>query len=152
MSLRAMVEAMLQEDGWQYAPVEGQSTLAMGFRGQHGSWMCYAHCDDERGALVIYSVTAKAVPEQARQIMADFLTRANYGLVLGNFEMDFSDGETRFKTSVELGQTEANTALLRRLLHVNVATLDRYLPGIEDVAEGRLSPAEAMELCEVPGS
>ena len=152
MGLRAMVEAMLQEDGWQYAPVEGQSTLAMGFRGRNGSWMCYAHIDDERGALVIYSVTAKAVPAQGRQGMSGFLTRANFGLVLGNFEMDFSDGETRFKTSVELGQTEANTALLRHLLHVNVATLDRYLPGIEGVAEGRMAPLEAMELCEAQGS
>ncbi len=152
MSLRAMVEAMLQEDGWQFAPVEGQSTLAMGFRGQHGSWMCYAHIDDERGALVIYSVTAKAVPEQGRQLMADFLTRANFGLVLGNFEMDFSDGETRFKTSVELGQTDANTTLLRRLLHVNVATLDRYLPGVEGVAEGRMGPQEAIALCEAQDS
>lgn len=148
MGLREMLEAMLQEDGWQYAPVEGQSTLAMGFRGQHGSWMCYAHIDEERLALIIYSVTAKAVPEPARQLMADFLTRANFGLVLGNFELDFSDGETRFKTSVECGQTEANTQLLRRLLHVNVATMDRYLPGIEGVAEGRLSPLQAVTLCE----
>jgi hypothetical protein len=143
-----MAEAMLQEDGWQYAPVEGQSTLAMGFRGRNGSWMCYAHIDDERGVLVIYSVTAKAVPEVTRQVMADFLTRANFGLVIGNFEMDFSDGETRFKTSVELGQTEATAVLLRKLLHVNVATLDRYLPGIEGVAEGQLHPIEAIALCE----
>ena len=148
MSLRAQVEAMLQEDGWQYAPVEGQPTLAMGFRGQNGSWMCYTHIDEERGVLVIYSVTAKAVPEQARQAMADFLTRANFGLVVGNFEMDLSDGETRFKTSVELGQTEADAQFLRRLLHVNVATLDRYLPGIEGVAQGRTSPMEAIAMCE----
>ena len=149
MGLRAMVEAMLQEDGWQFAPVAGQSTLAMGFRGQHGSWMCYSHIDDERNALVIYSVTPKAVPEHARGAMADFLTRANFGLVVGNFELDLSDGETRFKTSIELGQTAPDTQLLRRLLHVNVATLDRYLPGIEGVAEGRMTPAQAITLCEV---
>ncbi len=149
MGLRTLVETMLQEDGWQYAPVEGQPTLAMGFRGQNGSWMCYAHIDEERNALIIYSVVAQQVPEHARQRMADFLTRANFGLVTGNFEMDLTDGETRFKTSVELGQTVADIPLVRRLLHVNVASLDRYLPGIEAVADGRLDPREAIALCEV---
>jgi len=148
MGLRDMVEAMLQEDGWQYAPVEGQPTLAMGFRGRHGSWMCYAHIDEERGVLVIYSVTAQSVPEGTRAAVADFLTRANFGLVLGNFEMDLDDGETRFKTSVELGGLAATAQFLRHLLHVNVATLDRYLPGIEGVADGRLGPEEAVRLCE----
>lgn len=148
MGLRAMVEAMLQEDGWQFAPVEGQPTLAMGFQGRNGSWMCYSHVDDERGALVIYSVTPEVVPEDARERVAIFLTRANFGLVLGNFELDLGDGETRFKTSIELGGTQADTQLLRRLLHVNVATLDRYLPGIGAVAEGRLTPEEAVAQCE----
>lgn len=31
---------------------------------------------------------------------AEFLTRANYGLVFGNFEMDMHDGEIRYKTFV----------------------------------------------------
>lgn len=30
---------------------------------------------------------------------AEFLTRANYGLVFGNFEMDMHDGEIRYKPS-----------------------------------------------------
>lgn len=34
---------------------------------------------------------------------AEFLTRANYGLVFGNFEMDMHDGEIRYKTFVPCG-------------------------------------------------
>jgi len=32
----------------------------------------------------------------------EFLTRANYGLNIGNFEMDFQDGEIRFKTAIDV--------------------------------------------------
>jgi hypothetical protein len=33
--------------------------------------------------------------------MAEYLTRANYGLILGNFAMDMADGEVHYKVSVD---------------------------------------------------
>ncbi|MDJ1171766.1 hypothetical protein PMG71_20260 [Roseofilum sp. BLCC_M154] len=32
--------------------------------------------------------------------MAEFLTKANYGMILGDFELDLTDGELRDKTSI----------------------------------------------------
>lgn len=40
------------------------------------------------------------VPEELRPGVAEFITRANYGLIRGNFEMDFNDGELRYKTTI----------------------------------------------------
>ena len=40
------------------------------------------------------------VPEEKRTAISEFITRANYGLTNGNFEMDFSDGELRYKTTI----------------------------------------------------
>lgn len=146
--LREAVEEVLGADGWVFAPVEGQTTLAMGYKGEHGTWSCYAHVDEDRGTFVFYSVTDRPVPAQRRQDVADFLTRANFGLVLGNFELDFADGETRFKTSVELGQAEPSTQLLRPIVYANIAAMDRYLPGIDGVSRGSMSPEEGIALCE----
>ncbi len=147
-TLRTVLEAVLEKDGWVFAPVEGQATLAMGYKGEHGMWSCYAHVDEERSALVFYSVTDRPVPERYRQAASEFLTRANFGLVLGNFELDFSDGETRFKTSVELGPTDPTPELLRPVIYANIAAMDRYLPGIDGVSRGSLTPQEAVALCE----
>lgn len=146
--LRDVVESMLEQDGWVFAPVEGQTTLAMGYKGQSGMWSCYAHVDEERGTFVFYSVTDRPVPEQHRSAAAEFLTRANFGLVLGNFELDLSDGETRFKTSAELGQAEPSIDILRPLVYANIAAMDRYLPGIDGVSRGSLTSAEAIAMCE----
>lgn len=147
-TLREAVEAMLEADGWVFAPVEGQTTLAMGYKGEHGTWSCYAHVDEARGTFVFYSVTDRPVPDARRLDVAQFLTLANFGLVLGNFELDFSDGETRFKTSAELGDTEPATQLLRPVVYANIAAMDRYLPGIDGVSRGSLTPEEGIALCE----
>jgi hypothetical protein len=74
----------------------------MGFSGANGSWMCFAQAQDDNQRFIFYSVMESKVPANKRQTVAEYLTRANYGLVLGNFEMDFSDGEVRYKTSIDV--------------------------------------------------
>src|SRR5829696_3263734 len=46
------------------------------------------------------------VAEVHRTAMAVRLARINYGLVLGNFVIDLSDGEVRFKASIDFGGAE----------------------------------------------
>ncbi len=147
-TLREAVEEMLAKDGWVFAPVEGQETLAMGYKGENGTWSCYAHVDQERGTFVFYSVTDRPVPERHRAAVAEYLTLANFGLVLGNFELDLGDGETRFKTSAELGAAEPSLDLLRPIVYANIAAMDRYLPGIDGVSRGSMTPQEAIAACE----
>jgi hypothetical protein len=57
------------------------------------------------------------VPEAKRQAMAEFLTRAKYGLCMGNFEMDFGDGEVRYKASLDIADGEL-TAKMIEVLHM----------------------------------
>ncbi|MGH2410076.1 MAG: YbjN domain-containing protein, partial [Chloroflexota bacterium] len=83
-------------------------------------------------------------PVERRLAMAEFLTRANYGLPIGNFELDFEDGEIRFKTSIDLEEVEPNPLLVKHVIYANVIMMDRYLPGIASVAEDKASPAAAI--------
>ena len=69
--------------------------------------------------------------------MATYLTLANYGLLVGNFEMNLDDGELRYKTSLDFeGLDELPLQLVRNLVAANVRTMERYLPGLAAVAEG----------------
>ncbi len=81
--------------------------------------------------------------------MAEFLTRANYGLVIGNFEMDFGDGEVRYKTSIDVEGDRLTSALIKQMVYINVLMMDRYLPGIMKVAFGNADPARA--IAEIEG-
>ena len=79
--------------------MEEKSALRLGCTGENGEWTCYAQIREEPGRFIFYSVPAAKAPEARRAAVAEFITRVNYGMVLGNFEMDYSDGEIRYKTS-----------------------------------------------------
>jgi len=132
------------EDEWPFFQVEGEPALRTGFEGDSGQWVCYAQAREEQGQVSFYSVCPVSVPEERRLPMAEFLTRANYGLIIGNFELDLSDGEIRYKTSIDVEEDRLSVALIRSLVYANVLTMDRYLPGIVSIICGEMSPARAI--------
>ena len=67
---------------------------------------------------------------------------------MGNFEMDYSDGEIRFKTSIDVSGDRITFALLRQLIYTNVLTMDQYLPSIMAVIYGNATPEEAIAQIE----
>ncbi len=79
--------------------------------------------------------------------MAQLLTRINYGLIIGNFEMDFSDGEVRYKTSADLRDVELIDGVFGRLVFANVRSMDRYTPAIHAMAAEGSDPDEALRAC-----
>ena len=48
--------------------------------------------------------------------MAEFLTRANYGIMIGNFEMDFNDGEVRYKGALEYADGDVTIMMIDNLI------------------------------------
>ena len=62
------------------------------------TWKFYAQVVDEQDLILLYSVCPLRVPAERRPEVSQFLTGANYGLAAGNFELDFEDGEIRYKT------------------------------------------------------
>lgn len=143
-SLMDTVIRFFQEDDWPFEQLEGRPVLRTGFRGDNGNWRCYAQVREEQEQFIFYSVLDVYVPENRRPAMAEFLTRANYGLIIGNFEMDWNDGEIRYKTSIDVEGSQLSVPLVHRLVYVNVLMMDRYLPGIMQVAFGNIDPAVAI--------
>jgi hypothetical protein len=140
--------SFFEEDGWPFSQIGGQSIFQMGFRGDSGQWTCYAEAREEQQQFIFYSVCPVNAPEPKRPAAAEFLTRANYGLIVGNFEMDWDDGEIRYKTSIDVEGDRLSSALIRQLVYANVLMMDVYLPGILLVLFGDISPAEVIARLE----
>lgn len=136
------------EDDWTFHQLEGKPILSMAFKGDNGSWMCYAQAKEEQQQFVFYSIMESNVPADRRQAVAEFLTRANYGLTLGNFEMDFADGEVRYKTGVDVEGGQLTKQMVKTLVYVNVLMMDKYLPGIMSVIYAGMPPADAVARIE----
>jgi len=77
-----------------------------------------------------------------------FLTRANYGMHVGNFEIDLDDGEVRFKTSMDVEDTEITATMCRNLVEVNLAVMGRYIEGLAAVADDGRDVVEVLAAIE----
>ena len=145
-----MVEQFFAESPWAASKFPGETLLRFAHQGVHASWVCFAQVHESVRRVVVYSVPYGESPVERRAEVAEFLTRANYGLHVGNFEMDVDDGEIRFKTSVDLEGSELSQEMLRRLVQINLSLVDRYLVGIQLVLAGS-TPLEAVEIAEGRG-
>jgi hypothetical protein len=118
--------------------------------GANGRWTVHALARESDHQVLVHSVVDEDVTPELRTPLALFLTRANFGLVLGNFELDLDDGELRYKTSIDVEGAELTEALLDHVVLANVATTDHYLPGIRAVLAGA-DPAAAVAEVEASG-
>ncbi|APB35224.1 hypothetical protein GlitD10_2880 [Gloeomargarita lithophora Alchichica-D10] len=139
----------LVKDDWNFELVKPERVESP-VQGESGMWLCGVEIARER-FCVVYSYCPLAIPIAHRPSMAEFITLANYGLFIGNFEMDFRDGELRFKTSLDVGESDLTVPLVQPLIYHNVATMDEYLPGIMAVVHGGVSPRIAVAQIERTG-
>ncbi len=144
------LEAWFTADEWKYDVMPERNTLRTGFSGDAGNWTCYAQAREPQEQFVFYSVAPTKVPEERRHQVAEAITRANYGMIIGNFELDFSDGEIRYKTSVDFENAEIDSAIIRHLVYANVLTMDKYLKAFLGISFGNLSPVDAIQQVESP--
>lgn len=134
----------LEEDGWHPQQVADRTIYRMGFSGDNGTTTCYAQIRTDLEQFLFYVLAPIKVTEEARPSVAEYITRANYGLRIGNFEMDFSDGEVRYKSSLDFEGTTLTPQLIKMAIYPAVQTMDRYLAGLMAVAYGGKTPLEAI--------
>lgn len=139
-----VVEEFLRLDGWPARQLEGQDILMTSFKGKKGEFNCFVQAREAQEHLVVYSVLPVLTPADRRDEMAGFITRANFDMPVGNFELDYSDGEVRYKTSADLEDVEEFQLLFRNLLFANVLSMDKYFPGLMQVIAGGMTAAEAI--------
>ncbi|MDJ0746419.1 MAG: YbjN domain-containing protein [Xenococcaceae cyanobacterium MO_167.B27] len=143
----AMVQFFTQEN-WQFQENPERQSLSLGFQGKNGQYECYAIAREEQQQMVFYSIIPLQAPENKRSAVAEFITRANYGIIIGNFELDFTDGEIRYKTSIDVEGNRLNFDLIQSLVYANVTMMDEYQPGIIAVIENDISALDAIAQIE----
>lgn len=132
---------------WGFTEI-GENTLQLDFQGTYGKWGCIARTQEELQQAAFYSYYPAQAPPDKRPAIAEFIARANFDMIIGNFELDFNDGEIRFKTSVDARGDRLTPAMVSQMVYANVTAMDQYLPGLEAILAQNVSPAEAIALVE----
>jgi hypothetical protein len=137
-----------KEQDWNFHAVDNKPVLIMGMSGKHGNYNCMAIAREEQQVFIFRTQSAVKAPEEKRAAVAEYLTRANYGLPVGNFEFDYRDGEIAYKTGLDVENDELTPALVRNMVQANLSTFDRYYPGLMEIIYGDTAPEAAVKKIE----
>lgn len=143
-ALQTAITTYLDGLDWPWEEAGRPGVVVGGYRGDNGVWEVYLVAREEHHQALIFSVYPEPVPQGRRAAVADLTTRVNYGLMVGNFEIDLDDGDLRYKTSLMLNDAELDGELMEGLLYSNVTVFDRYLPVLRAVIEEGADPAVAL--------
>lgn len=143
------VNRFFEDEEWPVRPFDDEPAVEGQFEGDHGEFRVVALADELEQRFAFYAVCPEVCPPESRAPMAELLTRVNYGMMIGNFELDLDDGEIRYKGSLDVEGVDLPLAMLRSLVFSCCTTLDLYRPAIQAVLEGRASPREAVDLVEL---
>ncbi|HHW98364.1 MAG TPA: YbjN domain-containing protein [Firmicutes bacterium] len=131
---------------WSYDVVEEGAAIRSGFSGDNGRFPLYITVSRDR--LMVRSLAPINTPAAKRAVMAEFLTRANYGMAIGNFEMDYNDGEIAYKTSITSGGQTISDRMIQDLVFINCLMMDKYFPGMMQVLYSGVDPEAAVAALE----
>ncbi|KAL0218033.1 hypothetical protein RCL1_008881 [Eukaryota sp. TZLM3-RCL] len=140
------VEAYLKSQNFNFRFIEDRSEFYCVSSGSDSEWLVRFKINSSRDELIVYSQLA-TVPPPLRSQMGTFITLANYGLTNGFFELDYDDGELRFRSSLDVEHCSNINACIDNLLKRNYVNVDFYFNGIKGVLNG-MDPTEAIKLCE----
>jgi hypothetical protein len=132
------------EREWNVQEGNGGALLAFDYTGESGQWQCYAQIDDEDNFFTFYSEAPFIASSERRVAVAEYITRANYGLQVGNFELDYDTGVIRYKTGLDTHGISFDRALVAGLVEPNLTLLDYHLPGLQAVIAGA-EPLETIQ-------
>jgi len=103
--------------------------------------------------LAIYGAQPTRVPEANRHLVAELIARINQSYVVGSFDLDFADGELRYRAGHALIDEDPTHALVDRLVAYTVNAWNRCHLALMSVAYGDVTPEVAfarMQAREAP--
>jgi hypothetical protein len=134
----------LQSEQWSYQVLNEKPAVRAGYRGEHGTWVCYIRIEEEQGRIVLNSLMGLNILPQYRFPVMQYLSRVNNLLVNGKFEIDLDSGDVKFKTSIDVKNGDLKLDEVRVFAYSNVRTMDHYFPGVISVVHGGLTPEAAL--------
>ena len=145
-----LVCGYLDAQEWSYRLREDKPALETGVSGETCVFSICITVVGDPANLGVLIYLPMIVPEARRLEMAEAITRANYDLLNGCFELDFSDGELRYRASMPLADGTVTEEQFRELLFYAIAMADQYARAFNRLLYGDdLSPAEVIAEVEM---
>jgi hypothetical protein len=101
----------------------------------------------DSGILRMYlALPVRVIDKKMHPLVIEAVTRANYGLTVGHFNLDMSDGLVEFHMYYPIGAAGLEDETVGDLFMNGLYTCDRFFPAFMRVIFGGLAPQDAIEL------
>lgn len=128
-----------------YSIVENETVIMFRYISK-GNYQCIIDIDENDQIILVYTILGSIVEVNKRDRISQLLTKINYGLRIGNFEMDYEDGQIRYKTSIDYdGIKEFDDSIISNLILVNLTTTDKFYQAIEECLHTRKTIEKILE-------
>jgi|GEM_PF-5581326 len=128
----APITLEMAKKGWPLQHDRDQPALFTAFEGKNGERRAVLVYEPGAERVLIYALMVDDCPPRVRPPLLELLTRINYGLGVGCFEMDLDDGEIRYRVSFPSDMAMPHVVL--PMLVDACMTVDTYAPTFDAVA------------------
>lgn len=95
--------------------------------------------------MILVYLLPNFVPECKRANMAEAISRANFGLGVGCFEMDFESGALGYRIAVPTDDGTVSLSQYRHCMGAGLATVGRFMPVFHRIMFGDAPATEVMQ-------
>lgn len=145
--LKKIIDFITKQE-WRFTSIVDESRVVISMSGINGTFQCVADARQAEERFIFLSICGANVPDDKKALMSELLTRINYGSFLGNFEMDYEDGEIRYKTSICCKSSELTNNIIEHIVMANIVMMDTALIGIMKLIYGDITVKEAYNIIE----
>lgn len=142
------IENFLTNDDWKFNPINenGMYRLNIALKGklQKATLLINVRSD----GFSIRIVLPMKAEDNVKAAMAEFIARANYGLYIGNFELDYSDGELSYRASICSEDIEPTFEQINSLIYTSWNTVEKYGDALVKVLFGFATAEAAVKEAE----
>lgn len=147
----SVIKAFLDEDDWNYSFDDEKGIFRFGLNIKGKLKNIDYIISVRKNDFVLYcfpKISADSEDADCMARMAEFITRANYGLQCGNFEMDYNDGEIRFHSFEDCEDLTLPKTVVQNQIYTAAFTMEKYGTGIAEILFTDTDPKTAIEKCE----
>ena len=143
-TFRAITDYLESKD-FNYSAYPEENRLSLTMSGKNANFRFTAritHGGDYLQIAAYYPFFVRE--EKQRPSVAELITRANYNMPLGKFEMDMKDGEVRFHITHVIGESGLHADMIEKHFMTAFFTADRYFPAFMQHIHAGYTPEDAV--------
>lgn len=121
-----LIEKFFNNLEWKYAYDSKKSIINTGINMGNALGNIDIYIKLRKSSYSVLVCLNNNVEKKYIQQVSEYLHRVNFGLNNGNFELDFEDGEIRYKTFVSFENIELSEDIIEDSILVPIAMFEKY--------------------------